>query len=201
MFLTYPRWDILELIAKKPASPVEISEKLGTTVSYISQQLKLLYAAGLLVKEKTGAVEKGKPRSLFRLSKEFVFFGVLINGFFEKKIINIKDHHKAILKIWSIEDEDSHYYFEKLFWKLQDDLKDLDGIFLDLKSSPKMIIVSKSKTLRQKLNVFTKEFDKKIDYSVVLSLGKGDFSKKIVSLYDPRFILDAIKGGGVSRDD
>ena len=53
-FLSTPRWEILQILAEKPSSPIEIAEKLGTTVSYASQQLTLLSAAGIVFKKKTG---------------------------------------------------------------------------------------------------------------------------------------------------
>ena len=50
-FLASPRWDILRIISENPYSPIEIAERTKTTVSFVSQQLKLLEAAGLVKKE------------------------------------------------------------------------------------------------------------------------------------------------------
>jgi len=52
--LSSARWDILKIISEKPSSPIQIAEKLNTTVSHVSQQLRLLEAAGLVTKKKTG---------------------------------------------------------------------------------------------------------------------------------------------------
>ena len=68
-FLASPRWEILKIISERPSSPIEIGEKTKTTVSFVSQQLKLLEAAQIVSKEKTGAFEKGKPRNLFQYPK------------------------------------------------------------------------------------------------------------------------------------
>ena len=67
--ISEPRWQLLELIAKSPTSPVKISEKIGTSVAYVSQQLKLLEAAGIIKKERTKAFGKGKPRLIYSISK------------------------------------------------------------------------------------------------------------------------------------
>jgi len=72
-FLASPRWEILQILTQKPSSPIEIAAKINTTVSFVSQQLKLLEAASLVKKARTGAVEKGKPRTLFLLSKEIAY--------------------------------------------------------------------------------------------------------------------------------
>ena len=58
VFLGNQRWKILEFLAHKPSSPSEVSKHIKTSVAYVSQQLKLLEVAGLIVKEKTGSVEK-----------------------------------------------------------------------------------------------------------------------------------------------
>ena len=71
-FLASPRWEILSLISERPSSPIELAEKTKTTVSFVSQQLKLLEAAQIVKKTKTGAFEKGKPRNLFSISQDFV---------------------------------------------------------------------------------------------------------------------------------
>ena len=55
------KWDILRLIAKEPRNPLELARVLGTSIANISQQLRLLEAAGLVRKEKVSNRERGKP--------------------------------------------------------------------------------------------------------------------------------------------
>jgi predicted transcriptional regulator len=196
-FLTSPRWEILQIIAKKPESPMEIAEKLNTTVSYVSQQLKLLEAAGLVKKERTGAVERGKPRTLFSISNEFLYLITLTKKFSGKKLIYLTEHHKTILKIWLIDDPSLHYYIEKFFWQIENSLNEIDAIFIDTsKPKPTIIIVSESKKLKQKISFFIKEFSEKIDYSII---SKKDLKKTLptsaYSLYDSDNILKELKGG------
>ncbi|MBD3252177.1 ArsR family transcriptional regulator [Candidatus Pacearchaeota archaeon] len=193
-FLTSPRWEILQIIAEKPSSPIEIAEKLNTTVSYASQQLKLLDAAGLLIKEKTGAAEKGKPRTLFGLSGELVYLSVLMKKNSIKKLIHLDEHHKRILKIWLSVDFSLHYYIEKLFWKLEEDIEDIKGIFID-NSDCKVIIVSEDKKLKSKIESFVEKLDKKIQCQFVSESGFKKFPRNLISLYDPENILEVLKGG------
>ncbi|MGD9276127.1 MAG: ArsR family transcriptional regulator [Candidatus Pacearchaeota archaeon] len=195
-FLSSPRWEILELIARKPMSPIELAEKLGTTVSYMSQQLKLLDAAGIVLREKTGAALKGKPRTLFSISKEVIYLTALARGFSKKKLIALSDYHKSILNIWLLEDESLHFFFEKLFWKLQENIKEVNGIFIDNSSAPRLLILSDSKQLKTKIGLFVKTFEKKIDYSFVTlnSLNKIPL-ENLFSLYGKQDVLTELKGG------
>lgn len=195
LFLTYPRWEILQIIAKKPSSPVEIAEKLNTTVSYASQQLKLLDAAGLIVKEKTGAAKKGKPRTLFSLSNELFYFSVLTNNFSEKNLIYLTEHHKTIIKIWLIKDNSFHYYIEKLFWKLEENLDEIEGMFIEEKINPHVIIVSESKKIKSSIESFIKKLDRKVDCSFISRNQLKNFSKELVVLYDPNNFIGELKGG------
>jgi hypothetical protein len=167
IFLTSPRWDILEIISKNPSSPIELAEKLNTTVSYVSQQLKLLDAAGLLIKKKTGAAEKGKPRTLFALSNEYLYFSVLTKGFSQKKLVNISEHHKILLKIWFYCEPILHYPFEKLFWKLDESIHEVSSIYLETSFSPKLIVVSDSKKLKATIDAFLSRSSLKVNYSLV----------------------------------
>ena len=73
-FLASPRWEILKIISEKPSSPIEIAKKTKTTVSFISQQLKLLEAARIVSKEKTGAFEKGPFSARICKAPAAVFF-------------------------------------------------------------------------------------------------------------------------------
>jgi len=167
---------------------MEISEELGTTISFISQQLKLLEAAGLVKKKRTGSVERGKPRTIFSLAKESIYLIPLGKGIKEKKLIPLSKEHKIILKIWLIEDARLHNPLEKFFWKIEPYLDSIDSIILYLKKiSPKAYIISQDPSLTHKLNEAQKKEDEKIDFSVVSSaspISKLE-SEYLVSIYNP----------------
>ena len=198
LFFSSPRWKVLEVIANRPSSPIEISKELGTSVAYISQQLKLLEAANLVKKEKTGAALKGKPRNIYSLTKEILPLTVLMNKLAARKIIELNDHHKIILKIWLIEDTNLHNILQKLFWKLEPSLEDIEGIFFDSSSSKnKVIVVSESKKLSQKIIALKKEFNEKLDVQI---LSKASFSKSsyedLYQIHDPNSLGEIeLKGG------
>lgn len=188
MFFASPRWAILEIIAKKPSSPVEISQKVKTSVSYVSQQLKLLEAAGLVVKEKTGSADKGKPRLVYSISKEILQVTGMLRGFPVKKIIAMDEHHKTVLRIWALEDKKLHRPLEKFYWALEDKLKDVVGVFADL-SDKEIFVVSDSKRLQNVAGVF-EGLKVKIVSEKALAKQEG-----LYPIYDPNFLDKKLKGG------
>jgi DNA-binding transcriptional regulator GbsR (MarR family) len=164
-FLASPRWEILKIISERPSSPIEIAEKTKTTVSFISQQLKLLEAAQLVSKEKTGAFEKGKPRNLFSISKDLLYLVLLTNGFGEKKSLNLEDYQKSILKIWFLENKSLQYFLEDFISKIKNNLQDINAIFLDTKKiNPSVIIFSEDKKIQQIIDAFSKKSEEKIKF-------------------------------------
>ncbi len=200
-FFSSSRWKILEVLSKKPSSPLEISQQLNTSVAYVSQQLKLLQAANLVITEKTGSVEKGKPRTVFSLSGELLYLTALLKKSPFKKIIYLTDHHKLTLRIWMLDDSDLHYYIEKLYWMLEDEIKDVDGLLIDNSlKKPLVIVISDSKKLKPKINYFQKIADKKAD-CIILSKSelKKISSRNIHAIYDPNSLLlgREVKGGEI----
>ena len=196
LFLAPARWEILKIIAKKPSSPIEIAKQLKTTVSYISQQLKLLDAAGLVIKKKTGEVEKGKPRTLFYLSNELAYINLLTRDLSSKKLLKLTDYHKAILKIWLLEDVSLHSQIEKLFLKLEENLKEIKAIFIESADKPRIIIITENKKLKTKIDSFIEKLERKIEYDLISENQLNKISPEfLISLYDPNALLKKLKGG------
>ncbi|MDA3836429.1 MAG: winged helix-turn-helix domain-containing protein [Nanoarchaeota archaeon] len=193
LFLGEKRWEILTILAKKPSSPIELSEQLSTTVSYVSQQLKLLEVSGIIYKTRTGAAEKGKPRNVYSLTQEMAQLSILTKDVAEKKLLYLTAHHKAILNIWMVADSTLHYPIEKLFWKLDEYLGKIEGVYLEENSLTRVLVLSGSKEVKQKVNSFIKTLDKQIDCSFIT---KGNLSTlsldSILPLYDPENILGEI---------
>ncbi len=164
-----PRWKILQILTTSPSSPLEIAKKVNTSVAYVSQQLKLLEAANIIKKERTGSAEKGKPRSLYSISEELLHLTALIRGNPAKKLIYLSEHHKLILKIWLLESSQLHYFIEKLYWRIEEDLDNIKNISFD-SLKKKLLIVSESKLVKTKVASFSKEINGLLDISVVEDL-------------------------------
>lgn len=63
--VTGVRWNIIKLIAEKPRSGAEIAKEISTSAANVSQHLKLLELAGLVVKERVN----GKSNN-YKLAQE-----------------------------------------------------------------------------------------------------------------------------------
>ncbi len=199
LLLSESRWKILEILATNPSSPLEISQKVKTSTAYVSQQLKLLEAANLIVKKKTGMAEKGQPRSVYTIVQEILYLTALVKDKPVKKMIYLSDHHRLILKIWLLENSESHYYIEKLYWRIEEDLNDIKSILINsLKLKPSILIVSDSKILKLKINSFLKEINHWLECSIISEQELKKTSREnLCSIYDSNFLVleKEMKGG------
>ena len=170
-FLASPRWEILNMITDNPSSPMEISEQIGTTMSFISQQLKLLEAAGLVKKEKTGAVDKGKPRSIFSVSQESVYLIPLAKNFSEKKLVALSPEKKIVLKIWETSNSKFHPILENFFWtKLQSKLDKIKSIHIKVIGNKcKLFVITDDKSLTHLINEAKLNRDDELVFQVTAS--------------------------------
>jgi DNA-binding transcriptional regulator GbsR (MarR family) len=182
-FLASPRWEILSLISERPSSPIEIAEKTKTTVSFISQQLKLLEAMQIVKKTKTGAFEKGKPRNLFSISEDFLYLTILTNGFSAKKKVLLDYYKKALLQSWLIENKPIQDFLQELLYEIKDDLPNIQSIILDTSKSPKKILIfSEDKKSKQSVENFFKKSERKISYEFPSLSGLQDMNLEGLSL-------------------
>lgn len=170
-FLASPRWDILKIIIQKPSSPMEIAKQLEITNSFVSQQLKLLEAAGLVKKQKTGAFERGKPRSLFSISEESVYLVPLAKNSPDKKLLPLTREHKAIINIWCLEDKKIQIILQKFFWQIQNYLDKITAITLYTKPAiSKLYITSEDTSLAHQINEIQINLENKITFQIISSL-------------------------------
>ena len=199
-FLSMPRWQILEIIAKKSSSPVEISIELNTSVSYISQQLKLLEAANLVSKEKTGKADKGQPRNLYSLSKEIVYIKSLAFNAPSKKLINLTPYHKIVLNIWHLDDINSHHILQKYYYHIEKYLDQVQGIFFDSsENKQKLIVISEFKGIKILSESFFKINSTNFNFSInSIKDFEKNYNKKLFPIYvssSLEEVINRLKGG------
>ena len=94
---TEQRWNILNELSHAKYSPLQLAEKSKTTMANISQQLRLLEASELVVKEKIPNRDKGKPRALFSLADEFAYLISVTRGFAHKKLLRLDAFEKILI--------------------------------------------------------------------------------------------------------
>jgi predicted transcriptional regulator len=98
--LTGVKWEIIEILAKKPSSPTELAEKLNTTVANISQQLRLLQTAGLTKRKRISQLKPGKPRTQFSLADDYALIISISPDFAKKKLIKLTPEQKKAVQKW-----------------------------------------------------------------------------------------------------
>ena len=188
------KWNILKCLSEGKYSPLQLAQRLNTTMANISQQIRLLEAASLVKKEKIKNRDKGKPRTLFSLNEDFAYIIPAMHDFAEKKLLRVKDYQKIILKIWFLENSELHPHIEKIYWKIEPYLDHIHAIAVK-QSSKELIIVS------DKSDDIEKITDKSIAISIkilptaeaerILKQKKEPFFQlsELSVLYDPNSIF------------
>ena len=187
-FFGTPRWHILEIVAEKPVSPSDIALSLKTSVSYVSQQLKLLEAAGLIIKEKTGLADKGKPRSLYSISQDFFHLTILSKGWSSKKVIPLSDYHRFMLKFWFFDDKNLNKFAHKFYPVLEKYIKEVDGVYLKAETL-EIIIVSSLKLIKQQVEAIAEDISLKCKIMLINREEIKKFSG-LISIYAPERIVE-----------
>ena len=161
---TEQKWNILKILSSREASPLQLAGNLNTTMTNISQQLRLLEAANLVKKEKIKNRDKGKPRALFSLTNDYAYLVSTMHHFADKKLLILNDYHKFILRVLYLDNADLHYYLSKYYWKIEDILPQIEAIVLSEGGEDIKLLVITEKV---------KEIQKKISSTVIKNPGDG----------------------------
>ena len=179
------RLEIIEMIAKKPSSPIEIAQNLAVTVSYVSQQLKLLEIAGVVNGKKTGLFEKGKPRKIYSVRKNFASILVINENNSFRKTIETDKSIAATLNILFLRQE-YHYAVQRIFWNL-DFEKRINAVLFDNKQD-RIVFVSEE-DLSKEIKEIIKKFKIKLDFEVISKEKILTQNRDFSLIYDPEEIM------------
>ena len=141
MMFSEQKWNVLKCLSQDSYSPLQLAEKLNTTMANISQQLRLLEASNLVKKRKIRNRDKGKPRTLFSLNNDCAYIIPTMHNFADKKLLKVTDHHRLILKIWFLDNLELHPYLEKICWKIEPYLSHIRAVAVN-QSSKLLVIIS-----------------------------------------------------------
>jgi hypothetical protein len=160
------KWNILKLLSGTPLSPLQPSEKRGTTIANISAQLKLLEVANFVKKERTGSAKAGKPRYLFSLTKDYAFITSVANNLAFKELLAVQPHQKTTLAIWTLQKQ-YHAPLTKFLY-LHEELLNKDVYISTDGSSATMHIISEKKKKKKKTETETVTYNDNT-YTITLS--------------------------------
>jgi len=185
------KWNIIKQLANEKFSPLELAQRSNTTIANVSQQLRLLEVSGLLKKEKIPNRDKGKPRTLYSISNNYAYLVLAMNDFAEKKLLELTDYHKVILKIWFLEDKQLHYFLEKFYWKIEPYLSKMRALAIRQNNGKiDVFVVTHHDELRKRLSNVAIENNKGESKEFILKFYRDEQVKKLVDpnisvLYDP----------------
>jgi DNA-binding Lrp family transcriptional regulator len=206
------KWDILQEIAKKPQSATELSETLGTSISNLTQQLKLLEAYGV-IKKIAGKEESsvGKPRTIYSLGADMAYNIILMDKKAEIKQMATDEYGRLLINMLSCLSPEDIFYLLKFKIKYEDVFKKCKaiGVLKTTKDAIELLLITDSlDEIRSKFsNIFIENFHgktKKIinwthsEYEIDEGLKRKDkyfidMLKNCQTVFDPQNILDREK--------
>jgi predicted transcriptional regulator len=153
---TDSKWRILTELSQKSLSPTDLSEKTGTSLPNISTQLKLLEALEFVEKEKTDNFEKGQPRKIYSMKKEFAYLILGTKNAMGKKMFKLNHDSKFLFSSLLLDDASAVYVLIRLFIENEELFKTCTSFgYLGLKDNSFEIIMihddpSKTEPLKNK---------------------------------------------------
>ncbi len=196
------KWIILKEIADMPQSPSDLAIRLNTSLSNITQQLKLLEAYNLIRKEKSEKKQAGKPKTIYHINMEVAYATILMNGKAERKIFHIDDNNRMFFNIvFSLNPEDLIYVL-KFKFKYDEVLKKCKAIGF-LKSSKESIelflITDHLEEIRSKFsNIFIEDQTDKTKKIVNWSHNEFEINEGLN--HKDKYYMDMIKNVQIIHD-
>lgn len=117
------KWSILKELSIKEQSATDLAETINTSISNITQQLKLLEAYGIVIKNKSNEKTVGKPKIIYRIKEDFVYAAMLKNGKAEKRLFRLEGFNGFIHNMIFTTGPDDSFYILKFILKHEEILK------------------------------------------------------------------------------
>jgi DNA-binding HxlR family transcriptional regulator len=209
---TDSKWAIIKELANKKQSPTELAKKTNTSIANISQQLRLLEAYNLVIKEKLKENNvPGKPKVNYRIAKEVSYIVHITQDSAEKKLIETNPLHQMLLNIIFLEKTEDQEILMNFFGQSQDLFVKCQSILLLKSESNKIeltLITDHVDNIRTKYSNITIETSKKTKKDIACwthsmqELEEGIHSKnehfmkittKVKTLYDPSNLILKIR--------
>jgi DNA-binding transcriptional ArsR family regulator len=121
--LTSSRWQLLKELAQEEQSATELADTLGTSVSNVTQQLKILEAYNIIISRKSVEKVVGKPKIIYSIKDDIVYAAMLKNGKAEKKIFKLEGFNGFLYNMIFTTGADDSFYILKFMLKHEELLK------------------------------------------------------------------------------
>lgn len=213
------KWNILQELAKNPQAPSTLAKQTNTSISNITQQLKILEAYGIITREdKPLRIEKsekkvqtGKPKTVYHITNGMIQLALISHGRVEKKQYPL-DSGATFLSTLILTTGPEDAYFLLKFLLTNEDILKRCSVVAFVKSTRENIelflITDHLEEIRTKFsNVFIQDLNaktKKIinwthnEQEVREGLARGDEHFKILirnsaPLHDPKGIIKSLR--------
>ncbi len=185
------KWNILHHLATGDYSPMQLAEKTNTTISNMSQQLRLLEAAKLVQKKKISNRDKGKPRAIFSLSSDYAYLISVTKDFTSKKFFTLTNYHKTILKIWSIENLELHPIIADIYRLLISKIESFECVYLTEKNQQVTLnmVFNGNKDAQKLASLISSQFGGANKNFSVAQIKPESFKKKIIDVFENAIVL------------
>jgi predicted transcriptional regulator len=194
---TASKWLILKALESGPKSPIELAKLCSTSVANVSQQLRLLEMAGVVTSKRISNRDKDKPRILYSLAGNMSYMIATTGSFVDKKVLELTDYNKIIMRIWFLDNAEMRYVLEKAFWKIEEHFDKISFFALNTQQQTPVLFYYKS-TTKLDLKPFTITDQTGVTRQVVFET-EIPSAQHMHILHDPKGIaLDdkKLRGGG-----
>jgi len=121
--LTSSRWQLLKELSEQEQSATELADTLETSVSNVTQQLKILEAYNIVVSRKSTEKHVGKPKIIYRIKEDLVYAAMLKKGKAEKKVFKLEGFNGFLYNLIFTTGADDSFYILKFMLKHEELLK------------------------------------------------------------------------------
>ncbi|MBS3165104.1 helix-turn-helix domain-containing protein [Candidatus Woesearchaeota archaeon] len=212
------RWSIVQELVKGDRSPTQLAAVLRLSLQGVYHHLKQMESEGLVHRAETSHDGSTRPFTVYTLAGGFCQVTEALPGEARQYTLTATELVKVHLRIWSIPQQEYHYYLEALWWELQPFIERIEGIVLygsvargDARqgSDIDILLLTADKGLEKRFGarlVGPKETAKLVssqfftteDFSLSLRAG-SQFARSVMSeaiiVYDPRGVF-----AGMRRD-
>lgn len=115
--LTAAREEVLRKLTEQDWTPTELAEKVGKSRNAVYNHLNTLYEQGLLTKKKVAA--KTRPKTEYGIADGFVQYISVLPGQFVEKSVTLTPEKEAIVRTWSLPQDEFHPFVEDYWWNLR----------------------------------------------------------------------------------
>ena len=187
---TATKWEILKQLETGERSPVELAKAMQSSIANVSQQLRLLEMAGLVTSRRISNRDKDKPRILYSIAGDLSYVIATSDKFVDKKVLQLSDYNKIIMRIWFYDRKELHYTLEKAFWKIEEVLPKLSFLAFDTERTSPVTFYFVANGKGVTLPPFTITDATGTTRQVVFVQGVPASAQHIHTLYDPRGVAE-----------